>query len=432
MSTNTTIAPLTKLPDVIADLTARVPGIAQAVTAASVDAWASDAWPSVIATLQRVQFDWRIRFVKKESETILFFQVGESEFVSLDATTSLSLLGAWGLEPLGPLEQKTFHRIVYFPVFLNANPSGDFANTFKPDGADASQTIFFRLGKDGTNILAVASPELGKKALLRYSPGGVPGMSSKNKYPLQAFVDLSMTLRDWVAAGAKIGSPIQVAGPAPRPSASQQILTGFVEAYARCINAVRIDSSAISPLDQRFRISDYSVQLEMALAADGSLAERSKDEKARLGVKLTIAGTDPTTVQAVSAMPNFIVSGQLYDEIFDSLGRSMEAAKFGSVLGEDKVVVMAFADSARSRSAILKSGSANGSTKLLMVLSGEMKGFPKLVIASATYDGQFSSVSAEEFPDDGSNVMVTFDDIGELFMPIIAGVRVLTNELSAW
>jgi hypothetical protein len=319
------------------------------------------------------------------------------------------------------------------PAFLNAAPSDDFANTYKPDGSKPAQTIFFMLGTDASNVLAVSNPELGKNALLRYSLGGIPGATAKKQYPLRAFVDLSMTLRDWLAAGAQTGSPVEVVGPGTNPTPSQQILTSFAEAYARCVNALRQDTGATSPLNQRFRVSDYSVQLEIALAADGSLAERSEDERARLGAKLTISGADPTIAQAVAATPNFIVSGQLYEEIFDALVRPTEAAKLASALGDkNNVVLMAFADSARSSSAIFKNGTGNGSMRLLMVLSGEMQGFPEVVIASADYDGQFDFFVADEFPDDGSDVMVTFDEVGQLFLPMIAGIRILTNELSVW
>ena len=425
---------LSGLPAKIAELTSAVPAAARAVTAASVDRWAPDCWPPLVATLQQVQLSWHLRFVKHETETIFFFiSVPKGEFVMLDATASITLTGAWGLEPTDPLTPESISCRAQFPVFLDLNPTDDFANTYKPVGAEASQTLFFALGAGGRNILAVANPDQGAKALLRYSPDGVPGTAPKHGFPLSAFVDLSWTLRDWVAAGAPLRSAIPVAAPDPQQKLPQKILTSFVEAYARCVNALRSHPSAPAPLDQRFRVTNYSVSMSIPLAADGSIAETQEDQKSLLGVNLTSVSGNPTVATATLATPDFIISGELCDEIFDELCGLKAAQMLGSEIGKDEEVVLAFCVSARANAAVFKIGQDNNVLELLMVLSGVMQGYPEILIVYAEYDGIFEKfLLVFESDEDISQVVVSYDEVGQWFLPLIAGIRFWAYELLTW
>jgi hypothetical protein len=434
MSTPADQNSLSDLPGKIAQLTSAVPAAARAVTAASVDRWAPDNWPPMIATLQRAQFDWRIQFVKDETETILFFiKIPRGQFVMLDATASITILGTWDLEPTDPLTPENVHRLAQFPTFLNLNPSDDFANTYKPVGANASQTIFFALGFGGRNILAVANPEQGAKALLRYSFAGEPGIPPKKGFPLSAFVDLSWTMRDWLAVGAPMGTSIPVHAPDIDQTKPQQILSSFVEAYGRCVNALRSDMGAFAPLDQRFRVGAYSVSITIPLAEDGTIARDKDDQRSALGMRLTSVSGDPIVATATLATPDFIISGDLYGEIFNVLSEPEQAEMLGAQIGKSGPLVIGFCQSARPNAAIFKIGADDGTLKLLMVLSGVMQGYPEIMVVRADYDGIFEDfLFVEEYEGDISKIVVSYADVGQWFFPLIAGIRFWVNELLTW
>jgi hypothetical protein len=391
--------------------------------------------------LQKVRFSWRIQFVKNETETFLFFiEIPLGKWVMLNATASIGILGAWSLEPADQLTPENVRRLARFPTFLKVNPSDDFANTYKPPGADTSQTIFFTLGADGRNILAVTNPDQGKKALLRYSPNGVPGVPPKKGYPLAAFVDLSWTLRDWLASGLPLASSVAVREPGAQQTPAQQVLTRFVEAYAQCSNVLRAggsplsaDASAPQPLQQRFRVADYSVSMSIALAKDGSIAERSQDETSRLEVSLSAVSGNPTVATVALGAPDFIVSGLLYGQIFDALGNFLQVKRLASLLRKDPAVLISFCASARPHSAIFKMGKDHGSDQLLLVLSGEMQGFPELMVVRANFDGIFGDfLDAWEFAGDPSTTIVDYGQTGQWFFPLISKIRFWMNELLTW
>jgi hypothetical protein len=424
---------LADLPDRIANLISAIPAAAHAVTAASVDSWSPDGWPPLVAALQNATFSWKIQISKDETQTFLFFiQIPQGEWVMLEATASIGVTGAWGLEPANPLAPDGVQYMAQFPAFLQPNPSDDFANLYKPLGADAAQTMFLTLGPDGSNILAVTNPDQGKNAMLRYSPGGVPGTAPQKGYPLSAFVDLGWTLRDWIGAGAPTGAAIPVASPGPEQTQPQQVLTSFAQAYLRCVNALRADKAMQPPFDQRFRLTSYSVSIDIALAKDGSIAETSADEQSRLDVDLCATSGHSAIAIATLTTASFIVSGAKYDEVIDSLCGLQAAGDLAAQLEVETADVIAFCTSARPQSVIFRTGRSNGEDKLLLMLSGEMKGYPEIVLIRADYDGTFDFLDIQPFDEDPAKTIVSFNDVGHWFMPLIAGIRFWANQLLQW
>jgi hypothetical protein len=432
---------LSELPAKLMALIATVPDAARAVTAASVDLWSPDSWPPLIATLQQVRFSWRIQFVRDQTETFLFFiKIPEGKWVMLDATASIGILGAWGLEPADPLALEDVRRLAQLPAFLIATPSDDFANTYKPPRGDVSQTIFLALGADGRNILAVSNPDQGKKALLRYSPNGIPGIAPKSGYPLAAFWDLTWTLRDWYAAGGRMASPIVVPDPGPRQTDVQLVLTRFAEAYAQCSNTFRIDSSTPwpPPLQQRFRVADFFVRMAIPVAEDGTIAEDPEDEQSRIVVGMNAVSGNPAVATATLGLPDFVVSGALYDEFFLALSRARD--ELASWLHQSPAVVDLYLASARSRSAIFRVGKGDGYLKFLMILSVTAWN-PEILVIRADFEGDFGDnpaidvqelLDVQEYPADSSPETVNYGEMGQYFLPLIAAIRFWTNTLLTW
>lgn len=173
--------------------------------------------------------------------------------------------------------------------------------------------------------------------------------------------------------------------------------------------------------------------MSIALAADGSLAQTQDDQKSLLNVKLTTNPGNPTVATATLGSPDFVVTGDFYNQIFDSLGEPDQAQALGESIGKDAVQITSFCASARANSAIFKIGADGDLTRVLMILPGIMQGFPEILIVRADYDGVFEDfLDVFEFDGDVSSTTVSFGDIGQLFLPFIAGIGFWAGELLQW
>ena len=430
--------PLSALPAKLAGLTSEVPKMGRAFAACSVDSWSPGFAPlPLLTTLQSVKFSWRLAFSKRETGTLFFFlQIKDDEWVGLDATVSIHILGAWELQPSALSIPQNIVRLASLPTFLEPNPSPEFAAAYKPDGAEPPKTLFLLTGDANQNIFAVSQLETGAWSL-RYSPTGVPGTTySGDRYPLSAFLDLSFSLKRWADAGKALASPEPVPLPGPRPSPAQELLDTFAEAYGTCCNILREGFPAPDsafPLNQRYRVAEYKAILSIPLTSSGSIAKDSDEETARLDVTLDAVQGDPTIATAALSNPNFIKSGKEFDRLMTDLGALGQVHHLADQLGKPLVVVTAFVASARESSAIFQIGRTPDGFRFLLVLSGEMQGYPTVVVAIAEYNGIFQSVlAAWPYDGDPATTLIRYRESAKYFFQLLAKIQFWAQELRTW
>lgn len=433
--------PIGELADRLKAMTAGIPSTARFVTAASVDRWLPDYYLPYVLNLVAVRFSWRIRFVKDESETLVIWQINPSQWVMLDATAAISVLGTWDLAPVGELSSDLILRSAKFPPFVLVHPSDAFAELYKPQGASTSATIFFNL--DG-NILSVTNADHDDKALLRYSPKGVPGNTSKHKYPVAAFLDLIWMFRDWMASGQPLAPAIALPGPATNDTAAHQALTQFLQAYLACSNVLMAEAHSANPrpLSQRFCLADYNVMLAIALKKDGTPAEREENDYCHLQVALSAQPVTPPEVSVALGAPDFVVSGALYDEffrVFDTNPNAIvllaEALRLSASEVSDQL--RQFVRAAQSRSAIFRVERGDGYVRFAMILAPP--DVSEILFVVADFDGNFGDNPSFEVQNIGSDTQFLDDpsvtighDIAQYFLPLVAVTQFWTTTLLAW
>ena len=386
-----TPSPIENLPAQLATLAGKIPAAGRLITAASVDSWTLPPGRAQVTYLRAARITLRLYFAKSGTTTILFiFRKETGRWVMLEAVVSLALRAASAAEPARVLAVEDIRRLIRVPSFLWLDVTEDAVATFGPPGATPENTVFFRLGDGGRDILAIRNPEAGKKATLRYSPGGVPGQVEPRdgKYSLRAFVNMTRTLRDWLAQDRPALLTLESVGPPADDTTVNRILTKLLQAYVDSSNAqVAADppDDAPLPLRQFYRIASYVVTLKLRLKADGTLAQKEKEEQFQLAADMALSD-DPTPSATVTLdPPDFLVSGPLYDAFFGELGTPTTLAAIARAMKTDAGFLRPFFTSARPASAIFRvDRSADSDTNILM-LTGQLLGAPATVIIQARF-----------------------------------------------
>jgi hypothetical protein len=370
-----------------------IPEIGRGLTSVSVDRWFREPSLAEINYLRTIDLDWQISFIKSGTSTIFFiFHKQKETWVMLDASVSLNVRIANTLEPRPRPAIEDIHRMVRFPTFFWADPSDSEISTFGPPGATRGNTIFFKLGS-GQNIFAISNPELGKKATLRYSPGRIPGPvePQDGKYSLAPFLDLTRTLRDWLARDKPSSAAIRLVGAPGKDTPVHQILTALLQAYVDSSESLAKASS--DDLFLPYVIDRYHLSLNLRVRADGSLAEKKEEEQFRLILDASIKNGPPPESSVDLMPPDFLIGGALFDAFFSALQPPSAVQALANALGINPGFLRPFIADAKSTAIIFRIDREEDRDEDLMVLSGELTGSQTTLIIKA-----FFRVKAERDP----------------------------------
>jgi hypothetical protein len=375
--------PLTELPKDITSLARMIPGIGSKVTAVSVDRWPKLPGLAEINYLRTVALKWQISFSKTKTSVFFFFRRKQSTWVMLAASVSLNVRVANPLEPRPSPAIDDIRRRVRFPAFFWVNPSDDEIKTFGPPGATAANTVFFKLGS-GRNVLAISNPETGKKATLRYSPGGVPGPvePQNGKYSLAQFVDFTWTIRDWLARGKPSSTAIELTGPPSQDAPVRQILTALLQAYVD--SSASLAASPANPLFVSYVIDGYDLSLNLRVREDGSLAEKKEEEAFRVIIAATTKPGPPPVVSVDLEPPDFLIDGKLFEAFFSAFTPPDPLRRLAKAAGTQPGPMGLFLSRARSTATIFRIARRDDRDDDLLVLSGDL-GAPTTLVIKASF-----------------------------------------------
>ena len=379
-----TSEPLAKLPKDITSMARMIPGIGSQVTAVSVDRWSKVPGLAEINYLRTVKLDWQISFSKTKTSVFFFFRRRSETWVMLAASVSLDVRAANPLEPRPAPAIEVIRRVVTFPNFFWVDPSPDEIKMFGPPGATKENTVFFKLSS-GRNILAISNPELGKKATLRYSPGGIPGVvePQDKKYSLAPFIDLTWTIRDWLAQGKPSSGAIELTGPPNQDTPVHQILTALLQAYVD--SAASLGVSPAHALFVSYLIDGYKISLNLRVRADGSLAEKKEEEAFRVIIAAKTKRGPPPTITVDLEPPDFLIGGSLFDAFFSAFTPPEPLRRLAKAVGLDPGFVRLFLASAKSTATVFRIARHKEHDDDLMVLSGELVGSPTTLVIKASF-----------------------------------------------
>ena len=378
--------PLAKLPEEITALSGLIPKVGHTFTSTSVERWFKQPGLAEINYLRSVVATWRINFSKTGTSTILFiFRRKKEPFVMLDATVSLAIRVASPIEPQPAPAIHEIQRRVTYPTFLLPDPTDAEIALFGPPGSTRDNTVFFKLGSSGENILAILNPELGKNAKLRYSPKGVPGAvePKDGKYSLRPFLDLTSTIRDWLAQKKPTVTGTQMTGTPMQTTVVHEILTALLQAYVDSNQALK--TPEMMDVFQQYLIGKYEFALKLRLKADGSLAEKKEEEQSQLMIDGSINSGTPPVASVVVEAPDFLVDGPLFDAFFSSLTPPSAVDAIAGELHLHPNFVRPFLHSAKEGAAIFRSGHEDGRDQDILVLTGNLTGSPSVVIINAEF-----------------------------------------------
>lgn len=440
--------PLAELPKEITALSSLIPKIGHTFTATSVDRWFKSSGLAEINYLRSVVGTWRINFSKSGTSTILFiFRRKKEPFVILDAQVSVSIRTTSPIEQQPTPALHEIQRRIEYPTFLWTDPTEAEVIFFGPPGATLENTVFFKLGSTGENILAIMNPELGKRATLRYSPNRIPGPvePKSGKYSLRPFLDLTSTIRDWLSKDKPTTTATLTVGTPRQRTVVHQILTALLQAYVDSNKALK--TPEMPAVFQDYMIGKYEFALKLRLKADGSLAEKKEEEQFQLVIDAGITSATPPVASVVVEAPDFLVDGPLYDAFFSSL---TPPSAYGAIARALRLsppsppeIVRPFLIAAKSGAAIFRSGREDGRDKDIMILSGDLTGSPSIVIINAEFkvdaernppkvELHESSVRAERFegPDPGA-AEISFEFI-EYHLLLASSIRRWLGSLKEW
>ena len=378
--------PLAKLPEEITALSSLIPKVGHTFTSTSVDRWFKPSGLAEINYLRSVVATWRINFSKSGTSTILFiFRRKKEPFVMLDARVSVSIRATSPIEQQRTPALDEIQRRVKYPTFFWTDPTDAEVTLFGPPGATRENAVFFKLGGSGENILGIMNPELGKRATLRYSPKRIPGAvePSNGKYSLRPFLDLTLTIRDWLAQNKPTTTATQIGGTPMQTTVVHEILTAFLQAYVDSNKALK--TPEMMEVFQEYLIGKYEFALKLRLTADGSLAEKKEEEQFQLVIDAGIGSATPPVVSVVVEAPDFLVDGPLFDAFFSSLTPPGAVQAIADELHLNPAFVRRFLIAAKSGATIFRSGREDGRDRDIMVLSGDLTGSPSVVIINAEF-----------------------------------------------
>lgn len=386
-----TRSPLEDLPGQLTTFARGIPVAGRLVTSASVSRWALQPGIAEVNYLGAARISLRLFFAKSGTTTIFFiFHKDTGTWVMLEAVVALALRAASEAEPAPVLTLGDIRRLIKVPAFLWVEVTEDEAASFGPPEATRLNTVFFRLGDGGRDVLAVKNPESGKKATLRYSPGGTQGRVEpvKGRYSLRPFLDMTLTLRDWLAQEKPAFLTLESAGPPADEATVHRILTTLLQAYVDSNNALAptgVPDDTPPPLRQSYRISSYDVTLKMRLKADGTLAQKEEEEAFQLAADVKLA-EEPTRTAAVTlGPPDFLVSGPLYDAFFGELETPLAVEAIAGAMHINAGFLRPFFASARPASAIFRVNRGPDNDRDILVLPGQLFGEPTTVIVEAEF-----------------------------------------------
>jgi hypothetical protein len=386
-----TPSPLENLPAQLTTFVSNITVAGRLVTSASVDRWTLPPGHAEINYLTTARITLRLYFAKSGTTTIFFiFHKDTGTWVMLDALVSLALRAASMVEPAPILTTNDIRRLIKVPSFLWMNVTENEVASFGPPETTRQNTVFFRIGEGGQDVLAIKNPEAGKKATLRYSPGGVPGqVEPKNgKYSLRPFMDLTRTLRDWLAQEKPAFLTLENIGPPADDTTVHRILTKLLQAYVDSSNALVPTDAADDtplPLQQSYRIPSYDVTLKLRLKADGTLAQKEKEEQFQLAADVTLSADAIPSAMVTLGPPDFLVSGPLYDAFFSELQTPAAVEAIADAMHINAGFLRPFFASARPASAIFRVNRGPDNDRDILVLPGQLFGEPTTVIIEAEF-----------------------------------------------
>jgi hypothetical protein len=303
----------------------------------------------------------------------------------LDAGVSVNVRVANPVEPRPRPAIDEIHRMVRFPTFFWADPSDSDISTFGPPGATRDNTVFFKLGS-AQNIFAISNPELEEDATLRYSPGGVPGPvePQDGEYSLAPFLDLTFTLRDWLARDKPSSAAISLTGTPSRDTPIHEILTTLLQAYVDSNESLAKASS--DDLFAPYVLDRYDLSLNVRIRADGSLAEKKEDEQFRLVIDATTKNGPPPVISVDLMPPDFLIGGSLFDAFFsaflDPSGVQALASELHITPAES---LRPFIADAKSTAVIFRIDRDEDHDDDVVVLSGNLRGTQTTLIIKASF-----------------------------------------------
>jgi hypothetical protein len=429
--------PLAELPKDITTLMAMIPRIGRNLTSVSVDRWFREPSVAEINYLRTIAVDWQISFSKSATSTILFiFRRKKETWVMLEANVSMGVRVANPIEPRPKPGIEDVQRMVRFPTFFWVDPSDSEVSVFGPPGSTKKNTVFFKLGPAGQNILAILNPESGKKAMLRYSPKAIAGQvePQSGKYSLAPFLDLTWTIRDWLAQNKPASAAVKLDGVPSRDTPVHEILTALLQAYVD--SSETLAKSFSNDLFVAYLIDSYKIALNLRLRADGSLAEKKEDEQFRLMVHATTTAGPPPVTSVDLGPPDFLIDGKLFDAFFSALRPPSAMQALAERLGIDPGFLRPFVVDAKANAVIFRIKRAKDHDDDIMVLSGQLLGVETTLIIEASF-----LVKPEKDPptvelDEGSIEILKITGggppVGQIPFGFVSYYLLLANGLRHW
>lgn len=145
------------------------------------------------------------------------------------------------------------------------------------------------------------------------------------------FLSLLEEMRAWVADPINQGRelPVPLREDAPRPM--QRIVAAIANGWIESANAAQLQKQWNDPLGDwlpPLSVQDYNANLVIRLRSNGQLAEKDSEDAFRLRLMATVQAEDDGPVARLSvAPPDFLLSGDMHDQLLDNLLQPFPVAR---------------------------------------------------------------------------------------------------------
>ena len=298
-----------------------------------------------------------------------------------------------------------------------------------------TEPMRLRVGPDAADVLEingrVHEPE---HPLLRFRDRPLDG----ELWPLDPFLGLTRTLRDWLAGGQPEGAeslvlPLTADEPREGRQILYQLLAGWRQAQAALAEAEPALPAAAPPtladcLATPYGLTDFSSEVVLRVRPDGTLAKANDDDTAQLRLRVAMLATESGWLARITARPpDFLLEGTVFEAVRDEFAwklrkdieKTLAKAGVPAFLPEIQALIRSGGDC----SMVLRVRRKGEEDTDLLVLTGELIGRRVALLLRGDF----------EFARDGSGRIEDSGDFKTLYAgPLAPEVPVLDSEAQQW
>lgn len=432
-----------KLPEVVADWARAVPQVANALLKASAHRLLEqDVFIGDTLLLRGIKFRWRYFIVKDGEKGFCFFVKNVPGRVVFKTLVSFEV-GPVIAEPrISELTLEQIDHRIILPPFVVVRPTEDQLKESKGMlGNDADlkkNSVLFMLGPHGEDLLAVKNPEGGiEGARICYKHDGKDEevrQSGNKLWPLAPFLALIDAIQSWAAGDFETGHEEALTPPKPEDATEcARILNRIIRAYCEAVNEVDngsrpVLSDLLEKMQTRYGVRDFRADVILQLRPDGTLAgkdeeeEEKKDEPERyegveeeyedeyereffrdekeeeeeregkkrlfqllMRVRLRPHDQGERATVAIGP-PDFLVSGDLFNEFWKSLLEEDVIKRLGDELGVTEEDIRSFIKTYGLAGSVFRVNREDGKDTDILILSGLLADRCRLVILRGIFE----------------------------------------------